>query len=304
MSEVPSTLFSEAPHWRWLIVFYFFLGGIAGGAYSIAALIDLLGRPWDRPLARLGYLIAFPLTIVCGILLVVDLGRPLRFWHMLLESQTLQPMLKWWSPMSVGAWALLAFGYFAFLSFLAVLAESDRSRWRRLGALRPPGILGTVVAVIGGLIGFFIAGYTGVLLAVTNRPIWADTNLLGLLFLISSASTAAAALALLGRRRAGTTAEGLHALERFDSWMLIFEFFALVALVVSLGSLARLWLSSWGALLVLGVVVTGIVVPLVLYRAADRRARLGGLVGAAAAVLVLIGGFLLRVVIILSSESV
>jgi len=36
-----------------------------------------------------------------GILLIVDLPRPLRFWHMLLQSQTLVPMLKWWSPMSI-----------------------------------------------------------------------------------------------------------------------------------------------------------------------------------------------------------
>ena len=303
MSEVPSTLFTEAPHWRWLIVFYFFLGGIAGGAFFIAALIDLLGRPWDRPLARLGYLIAFPLTLVCGLLLILDLGRPLRFWHMLVESKTLQPMLKWWSPMSIGAWALLAFGLFTFLAFLAVLAEGGRLRWGGLARLRPPGITGIVVALVGAGLGFFIAGYTGVLLAVTNRPIWADTNLLGLVFLISSASTAAAVLALLGRRRAVAYAEGLHALERFDSLMLIFELLALVALVLSLGGLARLWLSSWGVLLGLGVVVAGIVVPLALYRTAFRRAVGGGAAAAAAAVLALIGGFLLRVVIILSSES-
>ena len=54
-----------------------------------------------------------------------------------------------------------------------------------------------VIAVLGSIFGLFIAGYTGVLLAVTNRPIWADSTLLGLLFLISGASTGAAALILL-----------------------------------------------------------------------------------------------------------
>jgi formate-dependent nitrite reductase membrane component NrfD len=53
-------------------------------------------------------------------------------------------------------------------------------------------------------------------------------------------------------------------------------------------------------LLVLGVVVLGIVVPLLLY----RRAGASGLASATAAILVLVGGFLLRVVIVLSSESV
>jgi len=301
MSPLPSTLFTAPPGWHWLIVFYFFLGGIAGGAYFLAVLIDLFGDALDRPLARLGYLIALPVTVVCGILLILDLHRPLRFWHMMLQSETLRPMLKAWSPMSLGSWALLLFGGFAFVSFLAALADDGRGRWPRLAVLRPPGVLGTLVAVLGAALAFFIAGYTGVLLTVTNRPIWADTSLLGLVFLISGASTAAALLALLGRRRARASVTGLQALERFDSVMLVLELIAIVALVVSLGSMARVWLSAWGALLVVGVVAGGIVAPLLLYR---RSLRLGDLSGTAAAVLVLLGGFLLRVVIIMSSEGV
>jgi formate-dependent nitrite reductase membrane component NrfD len=301
VSPPPSTLFTAPPEWQWLIVGYFFLGGIAGGAYFLAVLMDLFGDPRDRPLARLGYLLAFPVTVVCGLLLIVDLYRPLRFWHMLLQSETLRPMLKIWSPMSLGSWALFLFGGFALLSFLAALADDGRGRWPRLAMLRPPGILGTLVALVGGLLGFFISGYTGVLLTVTNRPIWADTSLLGLVFVVSAASTAAALLGLLGRRRAPESVFALQALERFDSVMLVLELLALTALVISLGSMARVWLGAWGALLVVGVVGLGIIAPLVLYR---RSRRAGGFSGAAAAVLVLVGGFLLRVVIILSSEGV
>jgi protein NrfD len=301
MTPPPSTLFTAPPDWQWLIVGYFFLGGIAGGAYFLAALIDIVGHPLDRPLARTGYRIAFPATVICGVLLILDLGRPLRFWHMLVQSETLRPMLKWWSPMSLGSWALLLFGAFAAASFLAAQGEDGRPRWRRLRTLRPPGVLGTLFTFVGGMLGFFLAGYTGVLLAVTNRPIWSDTNLLGLVFLISGASTAAALMALLGRRRPATRLAGLRALEHFDSLMLVFEIVAIVALVVSLGSLARLWLSAWGALLVVGVGLLGILLPLALYR---RPQALGGLAATAAPVLVLLGGFLLRVVIIFSSEGV
>ena len=56
-----STFFSAPPDWGWLIVFYFFFGGLAGGCYFLAVLIDFFGRPEDRPLARLGYYIAIPL---------------------------------------------------------------------------------------------------------------------------------------------------------------------------------------------------------------------------------------------------
>ena len=295
---MPSTLFTEPPHWRWLIVLYFFLGGIAGGCYFLAALIDLFGRVTDRPLARLGYRIAFPAVVICGILLIVDLGRPARFWHMLLQSETWRPMFKSYSPMSFGAWGLLAFGFFAFLSFLATLGPDDRLG--RRAWLRPPGIVGAIVAILGGLSGFFLASYTGVLLAVTNRPIWADTTLLGLVFVVSSASTSIALLLLLGSRRVFLIG-GLRALQRFDVAVLVLELLSLIALIASLGSLARLWLNEWGALLAVGVVGLGIVVPLLLHLRA--HAPTAGIAKAAAA-LVLVGGFLLRVVIVLSSESI
>src|SRR5262245_17448409 len=154
MNPPPSTLFTASPDWHWLIIFYFFLGGIAGGTYFLAVLIDLFGDPLDRPLARLGYLIAFPLAVVCGLLLTVDLHKPLRFWHMLVQSETMRPMFKPWSPMSLGSWALLLFGGVSFLSFLAALEDDGRLRWRGLASLRPPGVLGTLVAVVGALLGF------------------------------------------------------------------------------------------------------------------------------------------------------
>jgi formate-dependent nitrite reductase membrane component NrfD len=99
-----------SPHWEWWLVFYFFLGGIAAGSYFMAALIELVGTERDRELAKVSYYIAFPLIIICTVLLILDLGRPERFWHMMLQANTLWPMFKYWSPMSVGSWALAIFG--------------------------------------------------------------------------------------------------------------------------------------------------------------------------------------------------
>ncbi|HYE90890.1 MAG TPA: NrfD/PsrC family molybdoenzyme membrane anchor subunit [Terriglobales bacterium] len=298
---MPSTFFTAPPHWNWLIVFYFFIGGIAGGSFFIAALIDLFGRTEDRPLARLAYLIAFPAVVVSGLLLIVDLTVPTRFWHMLLQNHTWRPMLKTYSPMSLGSWALLVFGAFAFVAFLAALRDAGRLRWDWARSFRPPGVAGVVVAVVGGLFGFFVAGYTGVLLAVTNRPIWADTPLLGLVFLISAASTSAALLLLLAPRR-WRTLPGLLALRRFDAMLLVLELLAVVALVLSLGSLARAWLNAWGALLLIGVILLGIVIPLVLHVRARPLGR--DLAAPVAAALVLVGGFVLRVVIVLSAQGI
>jgi formate-dependent nitrite reductase membrane component NrfD len=300
--EWPSTLFTASPHWRWLIVLYFFIGGLAGGCYFLAVLLDFFGARADRWLARLGYYVALPAVVVSGVLLIVDLDRPLRFWHMLIQSNTWRPMFKAYSPMSLGSWALLIFGAFALVGFVAALAEAGRPRWRRFAFLRPPGLLGSVIGVIGGLFAFFIAGYTGVLLAVTNRPIWSDTPLLGLNFVVSAASTSAALLILLARRRRGWTGAGVHQLERFDAAVLALELVALIALVASLGPMVRAWLNAWGALLFVGVIVIGILLPLALH----WRPRLlrPGLRPTVGALLVLVGGFIFRMVVILSSGGV
>jgi formate-dependent nitrite reductase membrane component NrfD len=292
-----STFFTAAPEWQWLVVLYFFVGGLAGGSYFLAVLIDLFGTPADRRLARYGYYVAFAGALASGILLTVDLTRPERFWHMLLQSETFAPMFKYWSPMSVGAWALLVFGGFTLLSLLGALAEAGTIRWREPAVLRPPGVVGTVIGVLGALVGLYVAGYTGVLLAVTNRPIWSDTPLLGLLFLVSAASISAALLLLLGHSL-GVRTPGLGALERFDRWVIVLEFLVLVAFLASLGAVFRVWLSWWGVALLIGVILVGMLAPLAL----EWRGRWRASVPVAAA-LVLTGGFLLRVVIVFTSEG-
>jgi protein NrfD len=290
-----STFFTASPHWRWLILAYFFLGGLAAGSYFLATLLDLFGKGRDRRLTHLGYLIAFPLVCVCGLVLTVDLGRPERFWHMLVQSETFRPILKTYSPMSTGAWALLLFGGCAFLSFAAVLAERGWIGWPLLRQLSSSAFVGQLVTVIGTLLGFYVAGYTGVLLAVTNRPIWADTTLLGLTFLISAASTSAALLILLGSW-GGASDDSIEALERFDVSILILEAAVIAALIASLGRIAVVWLNGWGFLLAV-MVLGGIALPLyVRLRGRGPRRPIGP-------ALVLLGGLTLRAVIIFSSDQ-
>jgi formate-dependent nitrite reductase membrane component NrfD len=218
---------------------------------------------------------------------------------MLIESNTYRPMFKYWSPMSVGSWALMIFGIFSLVSFIGALVEDNRLDWPAGRRIRRPGVLSRVIAVIGGLFGFYVAGYTGVLLAVTNRPIWSDTPLLGLLFVVSAASISGALMILLARKRVSTAA-AIESLHRFDAWVVALELLVLIAFMISLGSVFRAWLNAWG-LLLLVVIVIGMLVPLALYR---RREWLGDLNTQTAAALVLLGGFILRVVIVFSAQSV
>src|SRR5438105_13107217 len=158
-------------------------------------------------------------------------------------------MFKGWSPISFGAWALLLFGFFAVLAALGGEAEEGSMPRPALraagGAVRGGSGLAKVVGGLAGLCGMFIAGYTGVLLSVTNRPIWADSPWLGALFVASGASTGAAALILLGLRR-GASEQSLARVSAFDTKALVVQLLVLVLFVASLGSVNRVWIGFWG----------------------------------------------------------
>jgi polysulfide reductase chain C len=280
--------FVTPPQWEWYIVWYFFLGGLAGGAYALGVILRLFGDRRDAGVARLAFLVTLPALAICPLLLTLDLGRPLRFWHMLIDARTMSPTLKYWSPMSVGAWVLMIFSAFAFVSFLEAVLGQERFQLLRGG-------FGRVVLVVGAVFGLFLAGYTGVLLSVSNQPIWSDTWALGGLFLASGLSVAAAALGLLSRLSAGEESAE-EKLSRADRYFILLELALIVAFFVSLGAMgARFLESRW--LVLWALVLAGTLVPLAL-RPFARHAGPAVL----ASCLVLLGGLALRIVVIFGAQ--
>ena len=285
------------PDWHGYIIWYFYLGGIAAGSYALASLANLFGDEDDRRASRFAYYIAFPLVVVCGVLLVIDLGRPERFWHMLIQSETFRPMFKWWSPMSVGSWGLTAFGAFSFVSFLGVLVEDGwlpRRAWSSWAAAIGRGRSGRLFSLAGAVSAFFLGSYTGVLLSATNQPFWSDTTWLAPLFLASSASTGLAVLILLARWRSRDVPEdAIGRLEWADGWAVAMELILLVAFALSLGRLAGPAFSRWpGVLIPAFVVPVGLVLPMIL----RRSPKVGR--GWASSLLILAGGFALRAAVV------
>jgi len=286
-----------SPHWHGLITAYFFLGGVAAGAYAAFTLAGLFGDDDDRRATRGGAYMAFPLVAVCGILLIVDLNRPERFWHMMIQSETFRPMFKWWSPMSVGSWGLSAFAAFSFASFAGVLAEDGwfgLGRWSPLAARLGQGWVGRLFEIGGAASAFFLGAYTGTLLSATNQPVWAQTSWLSPLFLASSASTGVAAvvLAALWSRR-GATHEAVERLEWLDGFAIVLELLMLTAFAISLGPLAVRAFGHWpGVLIPTFVVPAGLLLPLAARTFPRRWTPL------ASAAAVLVGGLALRFAVV------
>src|SRR2546421_149897 len=233
---MPSELSVAPPHWEWYILLYFFFAGISGGAFVIGTMLRLWGSPADKAASRVAFIISFPLLLICPILLTLDLGQPLRFWHMLIDSVSGTPVFKAYSPMSLGAWGLTLFGLFSFVMFLGAVGEGGYLRWRVLaGAGRVMGsFLGIVFMVIGAILGLFVAAYTGVLLAVSNQPVWSDTWTLGGLFLASGLSGAAASILLLNRRRRDLAVTDGKLMEA-DRYFIILELVLIALFLITLG---------------------------------------------------------------------
>jgi formate-dependent nitrite reductase membrane component NrfD len=307
--------YTQPPEWRWYILGYFVLAGLAGGAYALGTMLRLWGRPWDEQAARLCFLLALPLGLLCPILLTLDLGNPLRFWHMMIDTGVAGPGLnfKYWNPMSMGVWGLLAAGLFALLSFLEVVALDGRYPYpaSRFVARVLGGRPGRVVNVVGTVFMLFIAGYTGVLLSVSNQPVWSDTYALGGLFLASGLSGATALVVLATRWRLGAEASE-DILEEAGRYFALLELAFLVALFVTLafaGQLVRAVGVPW---FVLWAIVVLSLVPALAGRvagglsvgsggaAAMERVRVSA---TATAVLVLVGVVAMRVAVLWSAQG-
>jgi formate-dependent nitrite reductase membrane component NrfD len=308
--------------WGFLIVNYLFLGGLSAGLFFVSALATFLYKieepsPYTR-IARLGALLApWPVMIGCG-LLMFDLGHWYRFYKLFLH-------LRLVSPMSIGTWLLVFFNLVALVNFYAWLTEDQRTalfaripqrfvflwkfnydldHWRRHLALA-----GLPISVGVGI-------YTGVLLgAVQSRPFW-NTNLVAQLFLFSALSTGCAVL-ILGLARRGQSAQELKLLYGLDICFMVLEFFIVLPYLIH-GELSvravqdslRLILGGpftilfWVFFLGLGLVTPLLIelfelIPVII---SNREFHYRRPIAAGAALLILVGGFLLRYIFVFAGQ--
>lgn len=277
-------------HWDWLVYVEMFVAGIAAGAFVTAALLELTGRG-RSPLVRIAHLVSFPLVLLATLFLIIDLGRPERFWHMILQSKTFVPALKLWSPISFGTYVLGLFGVLSFVTFVDALLD---------GRLLRQATLRRVWIIVGGIVAFMLAAYSGVLLSATNIPGWGETTLIGALFVAIAMATGMATVLLLGAL-GGRGEADVRDLARTNALLVAWELVMLAIFVVSLGGQARQVFLSGGPLVaIVGAALVGGIVPLVLYLAASRAGR--PLI-ALTSVLVLLGGLLLRYAIVMGPQQ-
>lgn len=287
--------------WGWEIPVYLFLGGLVAGMMIIVGSLILQDRHRQaRSVCRALPVIGLALLTLGMLALFLDLEHKLYVWRLYTTVQLA-------SPMSWGAW-ILVLVYPALVAAILVApprfgggicAPLDKAASRVAGDAR-------MVRVIAGAnigLGVALGVYTGVLLSSLGaRPFW-NSAVLGVLFLVSGASAAAALAHLLSRD--ATEAAGLL---RSDNLLLATELGLLALFLIGLvtaskphADAARLVLGGpYTAVFWVGVVGFGLAIPLFLQSAPVRRRIHNSLVPP---VFVLAGGLLLRWVVVVAGQA-
>ena len=281
------------PIWGSIIAWYLFLAGLGGGAFVTAVFIRFR-HPACARLVRIGRIIAPTVVIVGLCLLMFDaaagFAHPLRFALLL---------TNFGSVMTWGVVFLAAFVIVALIVLALDLLKRAVPEW---------------LDIAGMVLGLCVAVYTGCLLGVCQGfPLW-NTALLPILFLVSAVSTGMAAVLLAGVFAAPDEFNAVVVLKKFHFWLPVVELVLVAALLFVTSanpspagweSVMTLIAGRWAVCFWLLFVVVGLVLPTVLecwmlWIASHEleTSRTGQMVSALSDAGVLIGGFVLRLMIV------
>ncbi len=153
---------TKAPDWHALVAWDLLLNSLATGLFLVAALGELAAPAVFTAVAKVAYPVALVFLLTDLLLLVLDLGDPWRFHHML---RVFKPS----SPMSLGTWCLTIYSLpLTVAAGLALLPEGGKIEW-----LRKLAVVLALLPALGS------AAYKGVLLSTNAQPGWRDARWLG-----------------------------------------------------------------------------------------------------------------------------
>ena len=158
--------------WTWDIPAYYYVGGAAGASVAFGAAAQIVNSRDFGKLITGSRWIGVGGSMLSTFFLIHDLGRPERFLYML---RVFRPT----SPMSVGVY------------ILTVFANANGLAWLSMWGPEPVRKLGNAAALVAGLFGMGMAGYTAVLVSNTVVPMWyVPRRIMPFLFLASAAASA------------------------------------------------------------------------------------------------------------------
>jgi hypothetical protein len=160
---------TKVPGWHGLVAWDLLFNNLTTGLFLFAAVGELALPGLLAPVAKAAYPVALVFLLTDLMLLVLDLGDPLRFHHML-------RVFKLSSPMSLGTWSLTVY---SLPLTLIVAIEAAQA----LNLLSPGSIVLEWVRKLAVIVGFLPAfgslAYKGVLFSTSSQPGWKDARWMG-----------------------------------------------------------------------------------------------------------------------------
>ncbi len=119
--------------WGVYIINFVFFIGISMAGSLISAILQLIDAPWRHPITRMAEGITVFALIAAALMIVVDMGRPDRFWHILVYGRLQSPIL--WDVFSLSSYLAgsVLFLYLPLIPDLALLRDQGArfAPWRR-----------------------------------------------------------------------------------------------------------------------------------------------------------------------------
>ena len=136
---------SHTEPFGFLIVLFIAVTGLNAGSYLASFIFTYLGKKEYLPLAKFSGLVVMFLWVVAPILLLLDIGQPLRFWH----------LFTYFDPRSPMAWGTLILTAYPFLAsiYLFHLFREEVEKARFWGFIGLPVALGSH-AFVGFVLSF------------------------------------------------------------------------------------------------------------------------------------------------------
>ncbi len=309
------------PHvhiWGWPIATYLFLGGLAAGILLFATIYYLKGKENDMPFTvKIAPIFTFWFVVIGLLLLVYDLHHPLYVMELFTTFRIE-------SPMSWGAWTLAAVSVLSLLWPLSYIDDIEaylhQRGWRRLdwftGMVRdlehkwliPRFVIitfrkyRTFFAWILLFLSIILGIYTGILLSAFNaHPLW-NNSILGPLFLTSGVSTGSAFVMWLSNNK-----KERALMSTIDMALIATELFFIIHMIMGMQAgpeaykqAAHLFLGGEFTVIFWVIFVGfGLVLPFIL-EALELKGK--HIPPALPAILVLIGGFLFRIIMVAAGQ--
>jgi hypothetical protein len=160
---------TKVPGWHGLVAWDLLFNNLTTGLFLFAAVGELAAPALLGPVARVAYPVALVFLLTDLLMLVSDLGDPLRFHHML---RVFKPS----SPMSLGTWSLTV--YSLPLTLIVAIETAQVLHLLPTGSMALEWVRMSLV-VFGLIPAFGSLAYKGVLFSTCSQPGWKDARWLG-----------------------------------------------------------------------------------------------------------------------------